>query len=316
VIKVLNLEPKEYSKEAKRILETFARVSDGPCTRTELLDIIKDYDALIVRLAHIIDAQVIKAATKLRVIASATTGLNHIDLEYLRDRDIMVLSLKNEVEFLDDVHATAEHTWAMILALLRKIPAAYQSVLNGEWDRDSYKGHELNAATLGIVGLGRIGSKVARYAEVFGMKVIAYTDKYREKPPYIELVNNLDQLLELSDIITIHVPLNAGTENMIAENEFLQMKENALFVNTSRGEIVDEHALIRALEKGRIAGAAVDVICHEERMIPKGHSSIVNFARQDARLLITPHIGGATYESMEKTEVFIAEKLAKYFMNS
>jgi len=235
---------------------------------------------------------------------------------YLRDRDIMVLSLKNEVEFLDDVHATAEHTWAMILALLRKIPAAYQSVLNGEWDRDSYKGHELNAATLGIVGLGRIGSKVARYAEVFGMKVIAYTDKYREKPPYIELVNNLDQLLELSDIITIHVPLNAGTENMIAENEFLQMKENALFVNTSRGEIVDEHALIRALENGRIAGAAVDVICHEERMIPKGNSSIVKFARQDARLLITPHIGGATYESMEKTEVFIAEKLAKYFMNS
>lgn len=316
MIKILNLEPKEYSKEAQRILETFAHVSDGPYTRTELLEIIQDYDVLIVRLAHLIDTKVIGAAKNLKVIASATTGLNHIDLEYLKDRDIKVLSLKDEVEFLDNIHATAEHTWAMILTLLRKIPAAYQSVLNGEWDRDSYKGHELNAATLGIVGLGRIGSKVARYAEAFGMKVIAYTDKYRKKLPYIELVNNLDRLLELSDIITIHVPLNVGTESMITEKEFLKMKENVLFVNTSRGEIVDEHALIRALDNGRIAGAAVDVICHEERMIPEGCSSIVEFARQDARLLITPHIGGATYESMDKTEVFIAEKLAKYFMNS
>ena len=316
MIKVLNLEPNEYSKEAKKILETFAYVTDGPCSRTELLEQIKDYDVLIVRLAHMIDAQVIAAATKLKVIASATTGLNHIDLEYLRDRGITVVSLKNEVEFLEDIHATAEHTWAMILALLRKIPAAYQSVLNGEWDRDSYKGHELNGAILGIVGLGRIGYKVAQYAETFGMKVIAYTDKYRKKRSGIILVDSLNRLLELSDIVTIHVPLNVMTENMITENELLKMKKSALFINTSRGEIVDEHALIKALGNGEIAGAAIDVICQEEEMIQKGHSSIVEFARQDSRLLITPHIGGATYESMKKTEIFIAEKLVKYFINS
>jgi D-3-phosphoglycerate dehydrogenase len=268
---------------------------------------------LIVRLAHRIDREIIDTGENLEVISTATTGLNHIDTDYAKEKKIDILSLKGETKFLEDIHATAEHTWALILALIRKVPQSFQSVKKGEWDRDSFKGRELHGATLGIVGFGRIGKKIAKYGQAFGMEVIAYTKDTIEQVDGVSLVDSLSTLLEKSDIVSIHVPLNSTTRMMFRDKEFNIMKKGSILINTSRGEIIDEDALMNAIKYGFLAGAALDVLEDEVALIRKRKSKIIEFAKNEDRIIITPHIGGATIESMEKTEIFMADKLVNYF---
>tara|TARA_Y100001935_G_scaffold248077_1_gene244794 strand:- start:10498 stop:11442 length:945 start_codon:yes stop_codon:yes gene_type:complete len=313
MIKLLNTEPEGYSLEAKSILDSFAHVSSGPYKREYLLKKGSLFDGLIVRLSHLIDKNLIDAFPDLKVIATATTGLDHIDCAYAESKGIKILSLKNQSEFLEKIYATAEHTWALILALLRNIPSASQSVSHGYWNRDQFKGHELHGKTIGIVGLGRIGNMVAKYAKAFGMSVIANTKEDVSQHKNVKIVKDLDKLLNISDIVTIHVPLTPDTKNLIGDKEFKEMKKNALLINTSRGELVDEVALIHALKNNTISGAALDVIVDENKMIENGYSKVVEFSKSNRCLIITPHLGGATYESMEKSEIFIANKLKLYF---
>lgn len=315
MISILNLEPMDYSPEARSLIETIGKVYDGPFSRNELIQKIPKFDALIVRLSHHIDKEIIDSAKCLKVISSATTGLNHINVDYAKNKDIEVLSLKNETDFLEGIHATAEHTWALILSLLRKVPQAYQSVLKGEWDRDSFKGRELHGATLGIVGLGRVGEKIAKYALAFGMKVIAYTKDSVDKYDHIQIVKSLESLLKLSDIVSVHVPLDSSTYKMFGQEQFSKMKKGALFINTSRGEVIDENALITVIKQEHLAGAALDVLNKEVKLVRHGLSKVVEFSKNKDRLIITPHIGGATFESMEKTEIFMAKKLVNFFIN-
>ncbi len=316
MISILNIEPKDYSPEARSLIETIGKVYDGPFNRNELVQKIPEFDALIVRLSHQIDVEIIDSAKRLKVISSATTALNHINVDYAKKKGIEVLSLKNETDFLEGIHATAEHTWALILSLIRKVPQAYQSVLKGEWDRDSFKGRELHGATLGIVGLGRIGKKIAKYALAFGMKVIAYTKNSVDKYDHVQIIKSLESLLKLSDIVSVHVPLDSSTYKMFGREQFSKMKKGAFFINTSRGEVIDENALITAIKQGHLAGVALDVLHKEVQLIRYGLSKAVEFAKNEDRLIITPHIGGATLESMEKTEMFMAKKLVNFFMNN
>ena len=164
MIRILNAEPSNYSPKATSILEQVGQVDTHPqIDRSWLLQHISQYDVLIVRLGFQVDRQVIDAGANLKTIISATTGLDHIDLAYAESKHIRILSLRGKVEFLRTIPATAEHTWALLLGLMRQIPWAFLSVLNGEWDRDLYKGNDLYRKKLGIVGLGRIGEKIANY---------------------------------------------------------------------------------------------------------------------------------------------------------
>lgn len=229
------------------------------------------------------------------VVASCTTGTDHID-----NRDIPIISLQGETEFLQDIWATAEMTWALIMSLVRRIPGAFDDVKQGHWNREAFQGIELRGKTLGIVGYGRVGRQVAKLAEAFGMNVLWY-DKTTNL--------NLTYILQRSDIVSVHVPLSAETKGMFGTEQFKQMQPTAYFINTSRGAVVDESALITALCEKWIAGAAIDVAINEP--------DIWNQLRiWHDRLIITPHISGNTAESRKTTQLFIASKIVKYIKES
>jgi len=313
--RILNAEPLGYCDEARSILMRVGEVVELPLTRKDLLMRLIEFDVLIVRLGFQVDRKVIDAGRRLKAIVTATTGLDHIDVEYARSKGVAVLSLRGESNFLRSVSASAEYTWALVLALLRRIPQAFASVQAGNWNRDAFRGHELDGKRLGIVGLGRIGRKVARYGSAFGMKVFAYDPYADEWMEGVERLPNLAGLLSCSDVLSLHVPLNDETIGMIGANELTRLPERAILVNTSRGELVDEAALAAALETGHLAGAALDVIAHERQPEKRQQSPLLAYARAHPNLLITPHIAGATHESMAKTEVFMAHKLAAFLRN-
>lgn len=309
--RILNAEPENYSQQALAILQTAGTVELKALDREGLLGAVHDVDALIVRLKFQVDEQVLSSAPCLKALVSATTGLDHIDLESAARRGVKVLSLKGETEFLRSIPATAELTWGLLLALTRNIPAAFDSVREGRWQRDEFKGHDLAGKRLGILGLGRIGSMVARYGLVFGMQVLAYDPRPEQWVDGVAKVESMADLLKESDVLSIHVPLNEQTRRLIGRAELDMLPHGAVLVNTARGDILDEQALLEALESGRLRGAALDVLSNE-RSEDLNRSALIEYARRNSNLILTPHIGGATYESMAATEVFMAKKLVEY----
>lgn len=303
---VLFLEHAGFSPEAFAKLR---EVVDVAFCEIENLDSFEDKDrvaGLFVRLKSYIDDTVFDHLPNLKFVISATTGHNHLDLDAMVRRSIRVISLKGETEFLSSITATAELTWGLILSLTRRIPQAVNHVAIGGWDRDALRGLDLSGRTLGIVGYGRLGRIIEDYARVFRMKVLI-NDIASRNPTYGQMVP-LKQLLAESDIVTVHVDANPGSVNMFGEAEFRRMKPTAFFVNTSRGELVDEDALIRALREGCLAAIATDVIRDEQS--GRANSPLLRArAEFQERLLVTPHIGGASWDSMAKTENFIVAKV-------
>jgi D-3-phosphoglycerate dehydrogenase len=308
---ILNIEPADYSPQARAILQSAGELREKALSRAALLRDLADVDVLITRLAHRIDEPVFAAAPRLRVLVTATTGLDHIDLTAARRRGVQVLSLKGETRFLRTIAATAEHTWGLLLALLRHIPAASADVRAGRWNRDAFIGNELRGKRLGIVGVGRIGEKIARYGLAFGMKVSGYDPLRRRLPRGVTRCPSLDALLRRSDILTLHVPLEPGTTAMIDAAAFARLPPGAVLINTARGAVVDEAALLAALQSGRLAGAGLDVVCDEQGIEAGRLHPLLRAARHHPSLLITPHIGGCTVESRARTEVFMARKLMR-----
>lgn len=314
--RILNVEPKGYSEVAARLLGEIAEMNHRALSRGELLQVLADYDALILRLGHRVDQELLDSAPRLRVVATATTGLDHIDLRAAREHDVEVLSLQGETAFLEGVVATPEHTWALLLALTRRLPAAFSSFLAGQWDRDRFRGGELAGKTIGIVGFGRVGSKVASYAAAFDMRVVAFDPSQSSFPPFVAVCADLGNLLAQADVVSLHVPLSEDTRGMINEQAFRDMKREAVLINTSRGAVVDEEALVRALEQGQIGGAALDVLADEPDMSSSTARRLRELAAGSDQMVVTPHIAGATHESMAKTEVFIANKLRDFLSTS
>ena len=315
-LNILNAEPLGYSAEAGSVLAGLGEVFAKEMSRSQLMDQLADFDVLIVRLANQIDREVIDAALRLRVIVTATTGLDHIDVRYAQERGITVLSLRDETEFLREVRATAEHTWALLLGLLRNIVPASIAAHQGNWYRDMFRGRELNGKRLGIVGLGRLGKMVARYGQVFGMAVGAFDPLVQEWEDGVRRESTLNDLLKKSDILSLHVPLNTETQGLIGATELALLPPGAVIVNTSRGQLIDEFALIQALKNKKLAGAALDVVAQERKNDNRQKSPLLDYAGNHDNLLITPHIGGATYESMAKTEVFMAHKLKRFLLKT
>jgi D-3-phosphoglycerate dehydrogenase len=264
----------------------------------ELCNVIGDYDGLIIRSATQVTPRVVEEAHKLRVVGRAGIGVDNVDIPAASRRGIVVMNTPtgNSV-------TTAEHALALLASLARKIPQAVASMRTGKWEKTKFQGREIAYKTLGIIGLGNIGRIVADRAQGLKMKVIGVdpvmsSDRAAELG--IELVE-LDELLARADFVTIHAPLTPETKNMISDAAFEKMKSGALLVNAARGGIVDEEALARAITKGKIAGAALDVFGKEP--IDPDHPLL---GLDD--VLCTPHLGASTSEAQERVAVEIAEQ--------
>jgi D-3-phosphoglycerate dehydrogenase len=304
-IRIVVCESAGFAPAATAALTRLGEVIWRDCDRVSLLQSVADADVLWVRLRHVIDEEVMQAAPKLRWIASPTTGLNHIDLQAAASRGIRVVSLRGQVQFLANVRATAELTLALMLALLRHIPDAIEHAREGGWNRDLFRGSELHRRTVGIVGFGRLGRIVSRYLVALGARVLATDVRPVEAEPGVKFLS-LAELLEQSDIVSLHVDFTPENYEFFNRNCFERMKAGSYFVNTARGELIDEIPLLEALGSGRLAGAALDVTT-EEWGADRAHHRLVAYARQHPNLLLTPHIGGCTAESMSQAETFLAE---------
>lgn len=308
-MKMLVAESHEFSQEALHRLRTHFDVVTGDLDRPALLTALADVDVLWVRLRNAIDAEVMNAAPHLRLIVTNTTGTDHVDLVEAERRKIRVLSLRGETEFLKRVRATAELTVGLLLALVRRIPAAAAHVRDGGWDRYGFKGHQLFEKTAGVVGYGRLGHIVGGYLAALGMRVLAATREGDDSLPEAGVtMAPLAQILAEADVVTLHVDLRPDTVGLFGREQFSAMRHGSWFINTARGELVDESALVEALASGRLAGAALDVIA-DPYGINVPDRPILRYARLNDNLLVTPHIGGYAVESLAATELFLTDRL-------
>ena len=263
-----------------------------------LIDCIGDYDGLITRSMTHVTADVIAAAKKLKIIGRAGVGIDSIDLKAATARGIIVVNAPTS-----NTIAATEHTCAMILAVTRHIPQAHDSLMAGEWKREKFTGIQLKDKTIGIIGVGRIGSRIAKRMQAMEMRTIGY-DPYipeeRGKQLNCELVD-LDTLLRESDYITLHTPLTKETRSMIGTEEFARMKDGVRVINVSRGAVLDINALAEALKSGKVAGAAVDVFPEEPL------TTDINPFIGLENVVVTPHIGASTVEAQEGVSVDVAQ---------
>ena len=282
-------------EKAKETLEVF-------CEIEEQLDAEKDLsgaDIIIVRSKTTADKALIDSAPNLKGIVRAGVGLDNVDLEYAESKGIKVLNTPTAPSI-----AVAELTISLIFAMLRHIPRADASTKAGEWLKKELYGHELYKTTVGIVGYGRIGSKVAALANVLEAEVLAFDIKATQERMNETNTRKVefDELLEKSDIITMHLPLTPETQYLFDEEAFSKMKDGVYIVNTARGPLINEDALYNALSSGKVAGAALDVYWEKT---PE-NSKILEF---NDKLVLTPHIGGSTFEAQERIGDLIVEKV-------
>ena len=264
----------------------------------ELKKIIPDYDVLLVRSETKVTKDILKEAKKLKYIGRAGVGLDNVDVEEASKRGIIVMNAPG-----GNTISTAEHAFSLILALSRNIAQANASVKKGEWERKKFMGVELYGKTLGIIGLGRIGSEVAKFATAFSMKVIAcdpFLIPEKAKSLGIESVK-LDEIFKRSDYITVHAPKTNDTFHIIGEGAFKKMKKGVRIINCARGGIVDENALMKAIEDGIVAGAALDVYEKE----PPKDSKIVAMEK----VVTTPHLGASTEEAQINVAIDVANSI-------
>ena len=262
-----------------------------------LKEIVKDYDALVVRSATKVNKDIIGAAENLKVIGRAGVGLDNVDLDAATQKGIIVMNTP-----AGNTISTAEHTMSMILALSRNIPQSCASTKKGEWKRSKFMGVELYTKTLGVLGFGRIGSALAKRALSFGMRVLAF-DPFLSKEVAESLgveVVELKELLQNSDYISVHTPLTDETKHMISTEEFALMKKGVRVVNCARGGIIDEAALVAAIKEGKVAGAALDVF-EQEPVSPESELLKLD------NVVITPHLGASTEEAQVNVAIEVAE---------
>ena len=265
--------------------------------RGDLASAIEAYDALVIRSATPVAAAVLDAATRLKVVARAGIGVDNVDVEAATRRGVMVVNAPTS-----NTISAAEHTMALLLAQARNVPQAHAELWAGRWERARWQGVELAGKTLGLVGLGRVGGLVAQRAIAFGMHVLAfdpYVSSDRAREAGVEVAPTLEALLVRSDVVSIHLPASPDTEGLIGEEQLALMKPGARLVNTSRGGIVDEEALAKAIVDGRLAGAALDVFATE----PPTGSPLLGLDR----VVVTPHLGASTVEAQDKAGLAVAE---------
>lgn len=266
----------------------------------ELAAMIEPYEGLVVRSSTKVTAEVIAKANRLRVIGRAGVGLDNVDADAATKRGIVVMNVP-----AGNTISTAEHTMSLLMALARRIPQAYASLRAGQWERTKFVGTELFGKTLGILGLGKIGTEVAKRAQVFGMNIVAY-DPFlsTERAQQLEIpLTDLATVYAKSDFITVHTPLTDETRHMVGAKEMAMMKKGVRLINCARGGIIDEEALYQAIVGGRVAGAAIDVF--EEEPPPKTHKLLTL-----DQVVSTPHLGASTEEAQLNVAIEVAKQVA------
>jgi len=271
----------------------------------ELIPMVADVTAMVVRSETKITRAVIQAAPQLRVVGRAGVGVDNVDVEAATEHGVVVMNTPG-----GNTISTAELTFSMLMALARHIPQAHMSMKSGKWDRKQFQGVELWQKTLGILGMGRIGSEVARRATAFGMKVVAY-DPFitltRAEALQVELVEDVDELYSQSDFITVHMPMNDRTRGMVNAAAFAKMKPGVRIINCARGGIVAEDDLCAAIQTGQVAAAALDVYEQEPPATP--------FPLRDLpQVILTPHLGASTGEAQENVGIEVAEAITEYLL--
>jgi D-3-phosphoglycerate dehydrogenase len=305
---ILITEPVDYSLRA---LGYYAALGDvnRMAPETSLSEAVRTAEVLVLRLKYFIGREVMDQAANLKYIITPTTGLDHIDHEYAAARGIKIISLKGETEFLDAIPSTAEHTWALLLALARNLPDAVADVKLGNWNRQAFRGHNLADKKIGLLGVGRVGRQVARFAQAFGMKVTGFDPFQQRWPDGVERIEQIGAFLSSVDILSIHIPLQ-GNELFFTRELMMLLPQGCWIINTSRGGVWDESALADLLRSGRIGAIATDVLDGElDDSWVRG--PLMEAAKEGFKVLITPHIGGATIESMHATEDFVARKFTE-----
>jgi len=301
-VKVLVCDP-IHSEGLAKLQKAGFTVDDKPTiTADELMKTVSDYHVLIVRSRTKITKDVLEAGKSLRVVGRAGAGLDNIDAESAQRMGVKVLNTPEAA-----AEAVTEMTLGFLLSLARRIPLADRTMKDRKWIKHDLIGWELRGKTLGTIGLGNIGERVARLAKAFGMKILV-TKRTPLEPAILNELGaefvSLGELLRRSDVITIHVPYTPNTRHMIGEKEFSDMREGAYVINTSRGAIIDERALLKALQSGKLGGAALDVFEVE----PPTDWTLV----QLPNVVCTPHIGAQTEEAQKEASVLLAERIISF----
>ncbi len=297
-MKILITDPIDESaiEKLREFSEVFTRYG---LEKSKIIEEIQEVDVLVVRSKTIVDKEIIDAGKNLKAIVRAGVGLDNIDVNYAREKGVKVLNTPEAPR-----ESVAELAIGLMLSLARHITKADSSVKEGKWLKKELYGSELMDKILGIIGFGRIGSRVAKIARGFGMNILVYDTFAKEK--YLEEVNakrvELSDLLENSDFVSIHVPLTEKTRGMIGKNEFSKMKKTAYLINTARGPVVEEEALYNALKNEKIAGAGLDVYWEKTPFSSK-------IMEVKDRIVFTPHLGSSTKEAQKRIGKLLIEKI-------
>lgn len=300
-----------YHPEALELLQKNFKVTTLKDPGFDSDFVLKNTEILMAPLGFQVDKQKIDRCPNLKVIASSTLSIPHIDTVYAGSKGIETIYLGNEAAFLETITPTAELTIGLIIAITRHLPWSYKAALDSKWGGRPFGRRTpkmLSKMSLGIIGLGRLGRMVASYGTAFGMKVYYYSP--RSKEPAYEYCDSLAELAKSSDVVSLHAHHSQETEGMIDKNFFHSMKRGAYFVNTARGALVDEGALLGALESGHLGGAALDVLADEYDLNFRkklNHHPMVEYARANENLILTPHYAGATSDAWIKTQTKTVE---------
>src|SRR5215470_2573765 len=274
-------------------------------SREKLLEIIPEFDGIIVRSASVIDRPLLERTKQLKVVGRAGVGVDNVDLEAATEHGVLVMNSPG-----GSTTTTAEHTIAMLFALARNIPQAYKTLKAHKWDKNKFKGVELTGKTLGVIGLGRIGSEVARKCQAMGMNVIAF-DPYINPDAHLSSGLNLvdlERIFEQADFITVHVPLADTTRNLINKDTIARMKDGVRLLNCARGGIINEQDLYEAMKSGKVGGAAFDVF----KVEPNTESALFELSS----FIATPHLGASTVEAQRKVSEDICRQVSDYLLKN
>jgi D-3-phosphoglycerate dehydrogenase len=297
----------EVAREGLALLEEDPRIQIDVrlgLKREELLAIIGGYEVIITRSGTTVDRDLLDAATNLKLVARAGVGIDNVDVDYASSKGVIVVNAP-----FGNTNSAAEHTMALLLSFCRNITKANASLKGGDWKRAPFTGIELKGKTAGVIGLGKVGGRVATRFKAFECEVLAcdpYIALKRAHDLGVKLVSH-DEIYKNCDIITVHTPLNDETRNMIGEREFAMMKHGVIIINAARGGIIDEQALLHHLKSGKVTGAAVDVFSQE----PPKSELLKELIAQD-KLVVTPHLGANTFEAQINVAVDVSREILNY----
>ncbi|SNB44986.1 phosphoglycerate dehydrogenase [Geobacter sp. DSM 9736] len=273
-------------------------------SKEQLLDVIGEYEVIITRSGTTVDRDVLDAGKKLKMVARAGVGIDNVDVDYASTKGVIVVNAP-----FGNTNSAAEHTLSLLLSFCRNVPKANASLKGGDWKRAPFTGYELKGKVAGVIGLGKVGGRVATRLKAFECEVLAcdpYISVKRAHDLGVKLVSH-DEIYKQCDIVTVHTPLNDETKNMIGERELGMMKQGVIVLNVARGGILNEEALLSFLEKGKVAGAAIDVFSEE----PPKSEAVKRLIAHD-KVVVTPHLGANTFEAQVNVAVDVSREILNY----